>query len=265
MSAELRSAPARAIGIVGARLVATRAAARFLPSARSLLAAGALVASAIGLYAAARTSSVFAVRSIEVHAGSPRVAREVRSALRGLRGAPLLALGQEDVERLLATVPDVQRVAVDRAFPHTLVVTVRRERPVGVLRQGAHAWLVSARGRVLRPVVVGTALRLPRVWVGAEGTIRVGATVGSAERGEAVAALGAIAGTGFGPRVLTVRARDGELTFVLRSGSELRLGDRGDIRLKVAIARRILRLVGADGSAVSYLDVSVPERPVVAE
>ena len=59
-----------------------------------------------------------------------------------------------------------------------------------------------------------------------------------------------------------MRATDKELTLVLRSGLELRLGDAGDLRLKLAVARRILLLQGAETSA-DYLDVTVPERPVV--
>jgi hypothetical protein len=58
-----------------------------------------------------------------------------------------------------------------------------------------------------------------------------------------------------------VRATPTELTLVLRSGLEVRLGDSGDLRLKLAIARRILRALGTDATT-GYLDVSVPERPV---
>ena len=50
--------------------------------------------------------------------------------------------------------------------------------------------------------------------------------------------------------------------FVLRSGLQVRLGDAGDLRLKLVVARRILAATGrriSDG----YVDVSVPERPVV--
>ena len=54
-----------------------------------------------------------------------------------------------------------------------------------------------------------------------------------------------------------------ELTLVLGGGLELRLGDTGDLRLKLAIARRILRATVAATAAAGYLDVSVPERPVL--
>jgi hypothetical protein len=61
-----------------------------------------------------------------------------------------------------------------------------------------------------------------------------------------------------------VRESGTELTLVLRSGLQVRLGGVGDLRLKLAIARRILRAVGADSGSTGYLDVSVPERPVIA-
>ena len=51
----------------------------------------------------------------------------------------------------------------------------------------------------------------------------------------------------------------GELTFLLRSGIELRLGEPFDLRLKLAIARRALPLLALD---TNYLDVAVPGRPV---
>ena len=51
---------------------------------------------------------------------------------------------------------------------------------------------------------------------------------------------------------------------MLAAGLELRLGDSGDLRLKLAIARRILAATGAARAGGGYLDVSVPERPVLA-
>ena len=51
-------------------------------------------------------------------------------------------------------------------------------------------------------------------------------------------------------------------TLVLSSGLELRLGDPGDVRLKLAIARRVLSATGGGPTSGGYVDVSVPERPV---
>jgi hypothetical protein len=47
--------------------------------------------------------------------------------------------------------------------------------------------------------------------------------------------------------------------FHLRSGLELLLGDAGDVKLKLAVAERVLPVL-PQGS--TFLDVSIPGRPV---
>jgi hypothetical protein len=60
-----------------------------------------------------------------------------------------------------------------------------------------------------------------------------------------------------------VTVGEGELSLRLSGGLEVRLGDTGDLRLKLAIARRILRMTHAAAGGSGYLDVSLPERPVL--
>jgi hypothetical protein len=64
--------------------------------------------------------------------------------------------------------------------------------------------------------------------------------------------------------VSTVRVGKDELTLTLGGGLQVLLGDTGDLRLKLAIARRILGVTGAATAGGGYLDVSVPERPVLS-
>ena len=73
-----------------------------------------------------------------------------------------------------------------------------------------------------------------------------------------VAAVAPPASHRLGSPVRQVQVGDGELSLQLASGTELRLGDSGDVRLKLAIARQILPIAGR----AAYVDVSVPERPV---
>ena len=63
----------------------------------------------------------------------------------------------------------------------------------------------------------------------------------------------------FPARIATASLTDGLLVFRLRSGLQLRLGAPVDVRLKLAIARRALPALPA---GTTYLDVSVPGRPV---
>jgi POTRA domain, FtsQ-type/Cell division protein FtsQ len=232
--------------------------AALVPTRRALLVASAALGAAGVLYLAARETPIFAVRSIEISGVHGAAAAHVRAALAPLEGKSLLALHGSDVEDRLAAVPDVRSATYDRAFPNTLRVVVVPERPVAVIRQGAGAWLVSARGRVLRSLPRGTERALPRIWLPRTADVQVGATVAPDEGGQEAAALAIARRVGFRGPVRDVSTTGGSLVFSLRSGLQLRLGDEHDLALKLAVAARILPLVR--GSA--YLDVSLPARPV---
>jgi cell division protein FtsQ len=260
-------APPRRVSARTAALPARRPAlsiARLLPSPRSLAAGLALLGLAVAAYAGARETSVFAVRELVIVGGSPRVQAQVRKALAPEVGRSLVRIGGGELDRRVGAVPGVLSVRYDRHFPHTLRIFVTPERPVLLLRRGSEGWVVSERGRVLRAVKNTRVSTLPRTWVPKDTPVKVGATL-APENGALVASvLAPLAASAFPARVRSVRAADAELTLVLRSGLELRLGDRGDLRLKLAVARRILLLQGPD-PVEAYIDVSVPERPVVGQ
>jgi cell division septal protein FtsQ len=238
---------------------------RYLPRGRTLLVACGFVVLAGSAYAAALETSVFAVRRLDIVGGSPRVQEELRTALAPELGRSLLRIGGTEIDRRVAAIPDVVGVSYDRRFPHTLHVRIEAERPVLLLRRGKNdTWLVSARARVMRRLRTPRLSALPRVWIPASTSVTVGETLAPKQGALAAAALAPIAPGTFPTGVRAVRQAGAGLTLVLRSGLEIRLGGIGDLRLKLAIARRILRAVNADGSSTGYLDVSVPERPVIA-
>jgi cell division protein FtsQ len=233
---------------------------RLLPSGRSLLIGFALVAAAVGLYVLARETPMFALQRIEVEGAPPAVASHVRAALAPLDGTSLLALHQADVERRLAPLTDVATASYDRSFPHTLRVTVRAEHAVAVARRGAKAWLVSGEGRVIAPAPTGTRRSLPRIWLTQSGDPEAGAALIDRQGLRAVRALAIARRTGFRTRIWNAKAQAHELTFLLGSGLQLRLGDVRAVRLKLAVATRVLPQLR--GGGYTYLDVSVPGRPV---
>lgn len=241
----------------GARLALSRLA----PSGRSLLLGIALLAAAAGAYAAARETSVFAVRSVDVRGARPAVAAQVEQELAPALGQSLLAVDLERMRRRAEALPTVLAVSFDRAFPHTLRIVVTPERPVAVARQGAGAWLVSARGRVMGELERGDRRGLPRLWLKRDVRIEVGGVFGG-ETASAVRAVAPLARKPLPGRVSLVRVTADELTLVQRSGLEVRLGDASDLALKLAVARRILPALAGVGG---YLDVSVPERPVAGQ
>jgi cell division protein FtsQ len=230
---------------------------RFLPSRRSLAIGLGLLVLAGGTYVGARETSLFAVGRIEVLGGTPAVRAQVRRELAPLLGTSLVGLDGVALERHVGSLPAIVSASYDRAFPHTLRVTVVPETSAAVLHRGGQTWLVSARGRVVAHVPRGTYPLLPRIWVPWRTPVAAGVFLGTEQGGTAARALGLVGR--FPARIATATLSHGELVFRLRSGLEVRFGDPSDIRLKLAIARRALYLLP---SGTTYLDVSVPGRPV---
>jgi cell division protein FtsQ len=231
---------------------------RLVPSSRSLLVAFAVLGGVLLALVAARETPLFGVRAIEVTGASPGVERQVARTLADRRGDSLVGLDLDAARTDVAALPAVAAVAFDRAYPNTLRVTVVPERPVAVVRQGASAFVVSERGRVIARVPRTRRPELARIWVARDVPLEPGAIVDGDLR-TAVGAVAPLAGVRFPGRVVSVATGDDELTLRLGSGLELRLGEPAHVDLKLAVAGRILPLL-PEGSG--YLDLSVPDRPV---
>jgi hypothetical protein len=180
-------------------------------------------------------------------------------------GRSLLRVDEGALTTRLEALPDILSAKLERSFPNTLVVTAHAERGVMLVRQGAKAsWLVSARGRVMRKIDNPRRSRLPRLWLPKQVQLATGETLPLDEGRVAAAAVAPISRRAYPGGVRTVVSGPQSLTLVLGEGTELRLGDLGDLRLKLAIARRILHVAASNGDAAPvYVDVSVPERPVL--
>ena len=236
--------------------------ARLLPSGRSLLVGFALIGLVVGGYIAARGTSMFAVRQIEITGARPSVVERVDAALAPIDGTSLVSLDAATIDRRLRALPDVSLVSYDRAFPHTAKIVVSAERPVAVLRKGAQAWLVTERGRVIEQLDDPSGWSLPRIWI-ADAAVPGNGDLLDVEEGLAPARLlGRVLSTDerFFERVAEARVLEGEYVLVLRAKTEVRLGAADDLPLQLAVADRVLDLAGPEAE---YVDVSVPERAVV--
>jgi cell division septal protein FtsQ len=236
--------------------------ARLIPSGRSLAICFAALAAVIGAYVAARGTSLFAVHAIEVTGARPSVVQRVDAALRPIDGTSLLSLDAATIDRRLTPLRDVSLVSYDRAFPHTAKIVVSAERPVAVLRKGSQAWIVTERGRVLDHLTDATTSDLPRIWVADVSVPSTGDVLTADEARRPTLVLGAALSA---DRTLFAdirEARDTEdgVVLVLRSGTEIRLGDADEVGLQLAVAQHVLQAVGP---GAAYVDVSVPERAVV--
>jgi cell division protein FtsQ len=234
---------------------------RALPSGRSLLVGFAIVLGSVGLYVLARETPMFAVQRIEVVGAPAPVAAHVRAALAPIEGTSLLELSSAEIERRLQKLPDVVTGTYNREFPHTLRVTVRAEHPVAIARRGVHAWLVSSTTRAIAEVPLRTHPELPRIWLAHSGDPEVGQPITDRFALRAVRALALARTSHFRTRIRMVRVQQRDLTFLLASGLELRMGELQAVPLKLAVAERIVPGLLAQGG-FAYLDVGVPERPV---
>jgi hypothetical protein len=237
-----------------------------VPWRRVGVGAAAGVAAIALLYLGARETPVFAVRNIEVTGGTRAVRRAVEDTARPVLGTSLVALDGSSLVDELEALPTVRSVTYDRAFPSTLRIFVRPERPLAVLRLGAERWVLSDRGRVIRSSVADPGDRYPAFRLPPRPNVRPGTLVTDVE---ATTILGALASLPkrFPGGIDEVSLDDGELTMALREpwGSpRLLLGEAVDLRAKLAVAALLIRSLSADyRSQVTYLDVSVPERSVV--
>jgi cell division septal protein FtsQ len=233
-----------------------------LPSGRSLLIAFAAVAAVVGMYFAARETSMFAVQQIEVTGARPSVIQRVDAALAPLDGTSLLSLDTADIDARLSPLRDVSLVSYDRAFPHTAKIVVSAERPVAVLRRGSQAWIVTERGRVLESIADPRESQLPRIWDADAPVPSAGALLTTDEALRPARLLGGVlsADPDLFDRIREARFVDGDLSLMLGTGTEIRLGVADELPLQLAVAERVL---AATGPGMRYVDVSVPERAVV--
>jgi cell division protein FtsQ len=241
-----------------------RVLVRVVPGWRRLAIAFGVVLVVVGSYLVARDSAMFAVERVAIHGAPPGVSRDVRAALRPLEGESLLRVDLDAVANRLAAIPSVRYARFDRAFPHTLVVTVAPERPVAVLRRGDEAWLVSARGRVIRTLQNPRLSSLPRVWAPITVSASAGDSLNDRSTLRAVDALAALPASDLPARVKSARASEEALTLELAAGTELELANDADLALKLAVARRVLlALDPARQGWPAYVDLASPGRPVV--
>ena len=148
-----------------------------VPSSRWLVTAFAVLAGILGAILAARETPLFAIRAIEVSGADTRVERQVRRALDGRTGESLFGLDLESARLEVSALATVAAVSFDRAFPHTLRVTVVPERPVAIVRQGADSFVVSDRGRVVATAERTEQPGLARIWVGRDVRLDTGGYV----------------------------------------------------------------------------------------
>jgi cell division protein FtsQ len=197
----------------------------------------------------------FAIGSVTI-AGATSNEREIKTAVERAAGdMTTLHINDDQLRDAVAQFPTVATVRASTSFPHTLHVTVTERLPVGFIKTGANRTAISADGYLL-PGASFDPKRLPRI----DGPVPHGARL-EGDRAAQAAILGAT------PQPLRDEVMDsswdeqqGGVVVQLDGGPEVRFGDGSRARDKWAAAVAVLS--GPERGSPSYLDVSVPQRPV---
>jgi cell division protein FtsQ len=220
----------------------------------------------LGGYKLLEMSSAFAVDSVDVSGAPPALRTEIAAAVSATAaGHSLLTVDRGAIERRLVEMPYVKSVSIDRAFPHTLAVTVKVERPAVAVEVAKTAYLVASDGRVLESRSTPPA-HLPIVQLPSGTTLLVGRGSGDANVDAALSVLRQATATpafiGRVGRITELQPHGGLITAVVGHRLKLRLGTPDQLPLKLAVVERVMRrITRAQRAEVAYIDVSAPGRP----
>jgi cell division protein FtsQ len=245
--------PRRPIGRIAVR--PRRAGGTAVLRRRLIAAALILAALYAGYMLWFRNVSWFAIHDVSV-TGATTNERQIKAAVEHVAAdMTTLHLNDGELRDAVARFPTVASVGATTSFPHGMHVTITERLPVAVARVGGHPTAVSADGYVL----TGASFD-PKDLPSIEGAGAHGARLHGDAAAQA-AILGATP-TPLRDRLQTASWDDahGGVVVQLRGAPELRFGDGSRPADKWAAAVAVLS--SSERGAPSYLDVSVPERPV---
>jgi cell division protein FtsQ len=253
------AAPLRVLPVaVGHGAGALRARVGGVPARwrRRMLFVLALLALLAGVYFAwFRDSSIVAVQKVTVTGITTSDAPRIRARL--IAAAESMTTLHVDKQALMDALPTTAAVAdlrITTSFPHGMAIQVIQSSAVAVLVAPGRRIAVAADGSLLTGVRAGS---VPAINVGAlPSSGRLG-------RGRALTLVAAAAAAPAPLRSRIARIRQlpvKGLVAYIEAGPQVILGDSTRLAAKWAVAAAVL--ADPDSRGASYVDVSLPERPV---
>ncbi|MFD5600506.1 FtsQ-type POTRA domain-containing protein [Leucobacter sp. NPDC058333] len=195
---------------------------------------------------------LMAVREVQVVGAKSVDAAAVQAALNRFDGTPLALVDDAEVHRALEPFPLIQRYAVERVPPHTLVVKIEERVPVISVPGADGVSLYDAAG-----VLLGSVKDAPAGVPTGEGALT---DLGSAAFRSASRALRDMP-VDLRKQITTATATSAQdVTFTLDSGITVLWGEADDSRRKAVVLQSILTSLA--GQPITRIDVSSTEAPV---
>lgn len=221
-------------------------------SRRRLLIAGGAIAGLVVFVSAVVFTPLMAVEEVRVEGAQTVNAADLERALERFDGVPLALVEEREVLRALEAFPLIQRFAVERVPPHTLVVRVEERIPVIAVENDGSYSLYDAAG-----VLVGSAAERPAEVPLGTDTARQTSSAAFAAAAQVVRDIPGELRT----RVSSAGAKTGQdVTLVLENGVEVFWGNPDKTKRKAVILQTMLASLG--DRPVSHIDVSSTEAPV---
>lgn len=205
--------------------------------------------------AALPTSSLFAVRSVQVHGAVQIPASEV-AALTGLRpGDPLFAVPAQEVVARVMRHPRVARATVRITTAGAVVVRVAERIPYAAFPFQGRYLILDRAGVVIESQLSSAGLPVVTATGFVPEWTRLGDRLPSGGVDRALQALAQLPG---GVAVPGTRLRvesQGDIVLFTPDGIAVRLGPLRGLEERAALMREVLDAVRARGLAVEYLDL----------
>lgn len=208
---------------------------------------------ALGLFVVVGAfTPLMAVREVQVIGASAVNQGEVEQALEPFDGRPLALVDDADVHRALEPFPLIQRYAVERVPPHTLVVRIEERVPVVSVSGDEGYAFYDAAG-----VLLGRGEEPPAGVPVASGSV---ADLSSAAFQSAARTLRDMP-SGLREQIVGVEATSAQdVAFTLASGVRVLWGDSERTQSKAAVLQTMVAALG--DRAREVIDVSSPDAPV---
>jgi cell division protein FtsQ len=201
-----------------------------------------------------RDSPLVRVKQVDITGVDGPQAGEIREALTGAaREMTTLHVRVDELRDAVSSYPVVRTLSADADFPHRLRITVTTYEPVGAMQLGGRPVAVAADGTVLD----GAPTRGLTV-IAADGSAAGTRITGTAAR--RLVRLLASAPASLRTRIARAYAGPRGLAAQLENGPRVDFGDLSRLHAKWLAAAAVL--ADEDSRGATYVDVTLPERPV---
>lgn len=217
---------------------------------RRWLIAGAAVLGLAAFVVAGVFTPIMAVRDVQVQGAQAVDVEQLQQALSRFEGVPLALVSEQDVHRAMEPFALIQRYAIERIPPHTLVVRIEeRSAVIALQREDGYDLFDPAGvllGRVAEPPP-GVPLGSPELTNTASPAFRSASKIVRDMPQDLRAQL-----------VSVTASNAQDVSFQLANGTEVFWGEAKETQRKAVVLRSMLAAIGTPG----LIDVSAPEAPV---